>query len=259
MQREARATLALIFFLLFLSGCTFNPFTTNNRLTGSATGTLVGAGVGAGGVALLGGSKPLMVLGGIGGGAIGYYVTTLRYTSGGIIHAGGQVYQVGEFIGIYLPTDKMFEPNTADFLPQAGPILDSTADVLKRYPNNNIIISGNTSGFYRSRWELKLSERRAQKVAAYLWNAGINQFKNQSIDMRKLNYVGYGDYLPLSSDYTNEGIRQNSRIQITSYPSNADLGLDKRKVAVYNVGATNNDEDIAEAPPSRDCGYKQEC
>jgi outer membrane protein OmpA-like peptidoglycan-associated protein len=259
MKRETSVTLTLIFFLLFLAGCTFNPFTTNNRTTGSATGALVGAGAGAGGVALLGGSKPLMALAGVGGGAIGYYVTTLRYDSGGIIQSGGQVYQVGEFVGIYIPTDKLFEPNTNDFLPQAGPILDSTAQVLKRYPNNNIIISGNTSGFYRSRWELKLSEKRAQKVASYLWNAGINQFKNQSIEMRKLNYVGYGDYLPISSDYTNEGIRQNSRIQITSYPSNQVLGLDKRKTAVYNVGDFNNDKEIEEAPPSRGCGLKGEC
>lgn len=257
MKREASVTVALLFFLL--SGCTFNPFTMNNKTTGSATGTLIGAGAGAGGVALLGGSKTLMVLGGLGGGAIGYYVTTLRYDSGGIMQAGGQVYQVGEFIGIYIPTDNLFEPNTADFLPQAEPILNSTANVLKRYPNNNIIISGNTSGFYRSKWELRLSEKRAQKVASYLWNAGINQFKNQSIDTRKLNYVGYGDYLPLSSDYTNTAIRQNSRIQITSYPSNRDLGLDKRKVAVYNVGALNNDEDIRDAPRSSGCGLKGEC
>lgn len=259
MKREARVTGALILSLLFLSGCTFNPFTTNNHTTGSPAGAVVGAGAGAGGVALLGGSKTLMVLAGLGGGAVGYYVTTLRYESGGIIQSGGQVYQVGEFIGIYIPTDKLFEPNTADFIPQAVPILESTVTVLKRNPNNNIIISGNTSGFYRSRWELSLSEKRAQKVASYLWNAGINQFKDQSIETRKLNYVGYGDYLPIANDYTNEGIRQNSRIQITSYPSNCDLGLDKRQVAVYNVGAVDNDKDIGEAPSRKDCGLKGEC
>lgn len=236
---------ALLFSLL--TGCTFNPFTLNNKTTGTATGALAGAGIGAGGVALLGGSKPMMVLAGLGGGALGYYMTTLRYESGGIIQSAGQVYEVGDLIGIYIPSDQLFEANTADFLPQASAILDSTATVLKRKPNNNILISGNTSGFYRSRWERKLSERRAQKVAAYLWNAGVNQFKDQSIELRKLNYVGYGDYFPIAQKYTNEGIRENSRIQITSYPNDCDLGLDKRHVALYNEGGLNTDDAIYKA------------
>jgi outer membrane protein OmpA-like peptidoglycan-associated protein len=257
MKRKVRIVGPLICSLFLLSSCTFNPFTTNNHTTGSVTGTAIGAGAGAGGVALLGGSKSLMVLAGLGGGAIGYYVTTLRYDSGGILQTGGQVYQVGEFIGIYIPTDNLFEPNTADFLPQAAPILDSTVTVLQRYPDNNIIISGSTSGFGQARWEQKLSERRAQKVASYLWNAGINQFKNQSIETRKLIYVGYGDYFPISNTYTNNGIRQNSRIQITSYPSNHDLQLDQRRVAVYNVGDVNSDKAINEAP--RTVCYKGEC
>lgn len=156
----------------------------------------------------------------------------------------------------------MFEPNTAEFLPQAAPILQSTATVLKRYPNNNIIISGNTSGFYRSKREQILSEKRAQRIAAYMWGQGINQFSNQSIETkRKLTFVGYGDYFPIANDYTNDGIRTNSRIQIISYPSYTDLQIDQREVAMRNMGSVNtkeNDNTIAEAPRSR-CGYKGDC
>ena len=231
-----------------LTGCSFNPFISNNHTTGSPTGTVVGAGVGAGGIALLGGSKTLMLLGGLGGGAIGYYVTTLRYDAGGVYQAGGQVYKIGDYVGIYIPTDMLFEPNTADFLPQATPILDSTAAVLARYPNNNILISGNTSGFARPRWELRLSERRAQRVAAYLWNAGINQFKDPNNDLRRLTYVGYGDYFPIAHHYTNPSIRDNSRIQITSYPSSCDLHLDPRHATFQNYAPLDdlNEESACE-------------
>lgn len=208
----------LVFSLLFLTSCSYNPFIFNNHTTGSPAGALVGAGIGAGSVALLGGTRPLIVLAGLGGGALGYYVTTLRYDAGGVIQGGGQVYKVGDYIGIYIPTDNLFEPNTADFLPQARLILESAADILQRYPNNNIMISGNTSGFGHARWERRLSEKRAQRVAAFLWNEGVSPFKDQSNDMRKLNYVGYGDFFPISHDYTNDSIRQNSRMQITSYP-----------------------------------------
>lgn len=229
-----------IFCSLFLAACSYNPFTFHNNTTGSPTGAIVGAGVGAGSMALLTSSKPLLLLGGIGGGMLGYYVTTLRYDAGGIIHGCGTVYQVGNFIGIVIPTDKLFESNSADFLPKAKPILDSTAAVLARYPNNNILISGNTSGFSRTRWERKLSEKRAQKVSAYLWSAGVGSFKSSSNDTRKLNYVGYGNYFPIASDITNNGIRQNSRIQITSYPTSYDLLLDKRHQTLNNVGGTSD-------------------
>lgn len=222
--------------LALLAGCTYNPFLTNNHTTGSPLAAGIGAGIGAGGVALLGGPKIAMVAGGLAGGAIGYYATTLRYASGGVIQAGGKVYKIGDYLGIYIPTDNIFEPNTADFLPQAQPILDSTVAILKRYPNRSILISGNTSGFYRARWEQKLSELRAQKISAYLWNAGINH-SNPRLMFYKLNYIGYGDYFPIAKPLSNRGIRENSHIQITSYPSDYDIIKDQ-KIAACDVRST---------------------
>lgn len=254
MLKDMRLTSCYLLLAFLLTSCSYNPFSTNNHTTGNILGAGIGAGAGAGTVALLGGSKPLMVLGGIGGGMLGYYVTTLRFDAGGVIQNGGQVYQVGQTLGIYIPTDQLFEPNTAEFLPQAPAILNSAAIVLQRMPDNNIIISGNTSGFGRARWERKLSEQRAQKVAAFLWDAGLNQFKEPGIDTRKLTYVGYGDYFPIASDLNNKGIRKNSRIQITSYPSKNDLHLDKRHVSMRNIGSFDDAKAINDAPPADPCG-----
>lgn len=210
---------------LLLCGCTYNPFLADNHTTGSPVSTAVGAGIGAGSVALLGGSRSYIGAAGLIGGAIGYYVSTLRYDSGGVIQAGGKVYKVGDFVGIYIPSDKLFEPNSDSFIPDAKPILDSAAAVLKRYPANNILVSGNTSGFYRAPWEQKLSEKRAQRVAAYFWNAGIPNG----------TYVGYGDYFPISKSLHNKGIRENSRIQITSYPSDCDLHTTVRPKSIFDA------------------------
>lgn len=234
MNWKSAISVSLIFTVFLLTGCN------TNHPTGSATSTLLGAGAGAGSVALLGGSKPLMVAAGLGGGAIGYYVSTLRYDSGGVIQSGGKVYRVGDMLGIYIPGDQLFEPNTDEFTPQASSILDSAADVLKRYPDNNIIISGNTTDFGTRKWEQHLSERRAQKVSSYLWNAGINQFKGQSIETRKLTYVGHGDMFPVASTLTNHGIRENNRIQITSYPSYTDKCKDRKRMVMRNVGGTDD-------------------
>jgi flagellar motor protein MotB len=236
--------LIILFFSFSLVSCSYNPFILNNHTTGSPTGAVLGglAGgvLGSGLAAAFGGSRTTIALGAIGGGALGYYFTTLRYDAGGIILTGGQVYKIGDYVGIYISSDCLFEPNTADFLPYATNILDSAAEVLARYPNNNILISGNTSGFACSKWEQKLSERRAQRIAAYLWNSGISPFRYQSINMRKLNYVGYGDYLPTSHKYTNLSIRQNSRIQITSYPASCDLQISQQSSTFQNVGSSDD-------------------
>jgi hypothetical protein len=259
MKMEPGLALILTCSLLFLNACTFNPFTLNNETSGDPKAALVGAAAGAGTVALLGGPKPLMALAGIGGGALGYYVTTMRYDAGGIIQYGGQVYHVGDFLGIEIPTDQLFEANTAEFSDQAPTILNSTAAVLSRYPNNHILISGNTSGFQSDKREQRLSLKRAAKVADYLWNAGINDFKDKSIDMRKLSYVGYGDYFPIASSHHNQGVRQNSRIQITSYRTQNDLKRSKQEVALNNMGDANSDQALDEAPARHRSCYKDEC
>ena len=235
-----------------LFGCTYNPFVPDNHTTGSPVGAAVGAGAGAGFVAAWNGPKPLMGIAGITGGMIGYYATTLRFDAGGVMQSGGEVYKVGQFVGIYIPTDKLFVTNTAELLPQAKPILDSAATVLQRYPNNNIIISGNSSGFGTHKRERQLSLLRAKEVAAYLWNTGVNNFVEPGSDLRKLNYVAYGNYFPIASDLTNKGVRMNSRIQITSYPTSTDLQIDRKHMAVYNVGSINDNE-VMKAPPSGDC------
>lgn len=223
-----------------LSACSYNPFSIENTTTGSATGVLVGGAAGAGVAMLAHATRPFIALAGIGGAGVGYYATTLRYDASGIYQAGGQAYQVGDTLGIYIPTDYLFEPNTAYFMPNYETVLSSVVMVLNRKPNNNIIISGNTSGFYLSRFDRKLSERRAEKVAAYLWSAGISQFNGFTHAGRRLNYVGYGDYFPVSTRLTNEGLRQNSRIQIVSYPIDCAIPLPAENPKVFN-GAARRD------------------
>jgi outer membrane protein OmpA-like peptidoglycan-associated protein len=249
-------TLVLMLCSLVTSACAYNPFISNNHTTGSALGTAAGAGIGGGTVALFGGSKAMIVLGGITGGAVGYYVTSMRYDASGLIQAGGNVYVLGDYIGIYIPSDRLFEANTDELLPQGPGILDSAVAVLQRKPSNNIMISGNTSGFSNARREQTLSQKRAKAVAAYLWSSGIVQFKDSSNDTRKLNYVGYGDYFPVASDYTNNGIRANSRIQITSYPSFADL---RERGHEINMNTIASMSDRMPAPAADTCGRGGSC
>ncbi len=239
--------------LMPLSGCSFNPFTTDNEMTGSAGPTIAGGAIGAGTAALLGGSKYTIGLAGLAGASLGYYVSTLTFDAGGIRQAGGQVYTLGDYATIEIPTDTLFESNTAKLLPEASPALDSTVAVLKRYPNNNILVSGNTSGFGTTRWERTLSEKRAREVSAYLWAHGVNAFKGNSdfdpsAPTRTLSYVGYGNYFPISNNIRADSIRENSRIQITAYPSRRDLKLCDDQKVFANIGGTDEPQYKGEPP-----------
>ncbi|OAI49175.1 hypothetical protein AYO45_00305, partial [Gammaproteobacteria bacterium SCGC AG-212-F23] len=230
--------LILLFALLLgLTACTVNPFTTENRFTGSATGAAVGATIGGGGAALLHATKPVIAISGLTGAGIGYYVTTLRFASGGLIQGGGQVFTLGDYVTIDIPSDYIFDTNSDELLPQAEPILDSVVKILCRYCYDNIIVSGNTSGFSTERWEQKLSQDRARQIASYLWAHGVDGYDANSFRKHKLTYVGYGHYFPIANDIRAESIRQNSHIQITAYPPRDRLIIKKKCQEFQNIGA----------------------
>lgn len=245
-----------LLFLLGLTSCTFNPFTTDNNLSGNPTGVLVGGIAGAGGAALLGAPKSLIAVAGLGGAGIGYYFTTLQHAAAGVVYGKGEVYTVGDYATIEIPTDSIFEANSAELLAQAEPILTSAVAVLARFPNNNIMVSGSTSGFGTRKFQLKLSEARARQVAAFLWAHGVNAFKalDAAKPTRKLIYVGYGDYFPIANHIKANGIRANSRIQITAFPSKKQLALTPEQKVFANIGALHA-EPIAQAAPTPDVSH----
>lgn len=251
MECNNRIAFALLASLLITS-CTFNPYTNDKPTSSNLTGAAIGAGAGGGAAWLLGGSKLMVAGSALAGGALGYYVTTLRFSSGGVIQSGGQVFSLGDYVSINIPTDRLFDTNSSEFLDNAPVILNSAAEVLKRYPQNNIIISGNTSGFGTTKWQLKLSEARARQVAAYLWAQGINSFQGQSTQLRKLIYTGYGNYFPVANNIHNDSIRQNSRIQITAYPTSKQLKMDKCYRIFNNIGGS--DEPCMQPEPQMSFG-----
>jgi len=236
LKKQTLRLFMLILFSFMAIGCTANTSENKDASRHVAGAALGGAAAGVG-MAALGAPRPLIVGAAVGGMALGYYMTTLRFDAGPIYKVGGQVYAQGDYVGIYIPSYKLFEDNTAELRPDAGPTLDSVVAVLKRYPNSNILVSGNTSGMGAHRYDQKLSQARARRVVAYLWAHGVSSFKAQNMNMRRLAFVGYGDYFPIANPMSIHNAQKNSRIQITAYPSKADLQLDKVSMAFANVGS----------------------
>lgn len=230
-------TLISLLLALSLAACSYNPLSSSNHTTGTAVGTAAGGIAGFGTAAAFGvTSKPLLGLATIGGASIGYYISSLRFDSAGIIQSGGQVYTLGDYLTIEIPTNKLFDDNSADLLPDGEPALISSANVLNRLCCQSILVSGNSSGFASAKFERRLTEERARVVAAFLWAQGVNVFQKNSNNTRTLTYVGYGNYFPIAENFTNKGIRANSRIQITAYPTKDQLLIDKKKQVFSNMG-----------------------
>lgn len=221
---------------LLLCSCSFNPFSADNHLTGNPAGAAAGGIVGGTVAGVAGASKGIIIAHGIAGAAVGYYLTTMTFQGGAITKAGGQIFSEGDYLTIVIPTDQLFDSNTADLLPRSGPILDSTASILNRFPDYNILITGSTSGFGTQRYERKLSEDRARQVAAWLWNKGIDIYNEDYTKKRRLIYIGYGDHFPIANTQTNSGIRMNSRIQINVFPVTANWKPCHGETVFSNVG-----------------------
>lgn len=251
LSKQIQRTVTTLMLLCCIYGCTYNPLNDNNHMTGSAVGATAGGVAGFTTAAALGvTSKPLLGFAALGGAGVGYYISSLRFDSAGVIQAGGQVYTLGDYVTIELPTDNLFDSNSAELLPQSEAALRSAATVLNRFCCQSVLVSGNSSGFASAKYERKLSEERARVVAAYLWSQGVNQLQKMSTETRKLSYVGYGNYFPIANTIKNNSIRMNSRIQITAYPTKDQLLIDKKKQVFGNMGELDEPHLMPEEPPS---------
>ena len=77
---------------------------------------------------------------------------------------------------------------------------------MKEYPDTNAIIEGHTDNVGKEAANIKLSQRRADSIKAYL-------VKKFGIDSSRLKAVGYGPNEPITSNATKEGRQKNRRVK----------------------------------------------
>jgi chemotaxis protein MotB len=113
------------------------------------------------------------------------------------------------WLEIEINTDILFPSGAAGFAPQAEPVLDQLAEVLKPFPNP-IRVEGHTddkpirTAAFPSNWEL--SAARAASV--------VHQFTKQGIDPLRLEIVGFGQFHPRKPNDSPEGRNANRRVAI---------------------------------------------
>jgi outer membrane protein OmpA-like peptidoglycan-associated protein len=99
-----------------------------------------------------------------------------------------------------------FDFNKAKIRPGDAAILDEAVEILKAHPGVTINVDGYCDAIGSEAYNLKLSQRRADAVAKYLEDHGI--------DASRLVTHGYGKTDFVASNDTDEGRAQNRRVEL---------------------------------------------
>ncbi|MDR2158696.1 MAG: OmpA family protein [Treponema sp.] len=120
---------------------------------------------------------------------------------------GATVRVVDEGIAISLQ-DIRFQPDQAALLPAEREKLDKIAGILRQYGDRDILVAGHTALAGTEEGRRNLSLERAAAVAEYLIAKGVR-------GADRVVVRGFGAEQPVADNRTEEGMRQNRRVEIT--------------------------------------------
>ena len=99
-----------------------------------------------------------------------------------------------------------FAYDQSELLPSSYPTLETIVISMKNNPKLKIEIQGHTDNVGNSRYNKKLSTRRAKSVHDFLTDSGISE--------QRLKYIGFGNTRPLYDNSTEIGRSKNRRVEI---------------------------------------------
>ena len=101
-----------------------------------------------------------------------------------------------------------FEADSSILLPSEKVKLNQIAEILKRYPDRDILVGGHTALAGTAEGRQRLSQERAAAVAEYLISLGARP-------STRIVVRGYGAEKPLADNSTEAGRQKNRRVEIT--------------------------------------------
>ncbi|GHV75824.1 hypothetical protein AGMMS49942_06450 [Spirochaetia bacterium] len=104
--------------------------------------------------------------------------------------------------------DVQFQADSAELLQSERDKLAKIAEILRRYPDRDILVGGHTALAGTEAGRMQLSRERAASVADYLIGEKV-RFPERMV------VRGYGAEKPLGDNRTEAGRRRNRRVEIT--------------------------------------------
>ncbi len=194
--------------------------TPQGDLSRTQTGALTGAGIGG----LIGAAtaRPSdrvpaafvgAAAGAIGGGLIGQALDRQAAELRRDLGPGTDVRNTGQEIIVTMPQDILFAVDSAALRPDLRADLQVIAANLRRNPDSIIRVVGHTDSTGSLEHNLRLSERRADSVAAELIQNGV--------PANRIVTQGLGPREPVATNATAAGRAQNRRVEIIIRPTAA--------------------------------------
>src|ERR1700752_2946171 len=126
---------------------------------------------------------------------------------------GGVVQRLGGGIVLILPEGILFAQESDELASSSRDNLRRLATSFEKYPNTRIMIVGHTDSQGGTARNQSLSERRAQSLASFLEQIGVNR--------GRMTTIGRGDAEPIATNDTDAGRQWNRRIEIAIYADEA--------------------------------------
>lgn len=117
-----------------------------------------------------------------------------------------KILRIGEGIKVTCDGNVMFSKNSSALTETSKKDLDNLAGLLTKYNNTKLVVEGHTDGSGPATHNHVLSEQRAKAVAAYL--------ASHNISSQRIKVIGRGESQPLFANNTEDGRRQNRRVEI---------------------------------------------
>ena len=201
-----------------LAGCTDpyaprQPGQPTNAQAGAITGAMLGGFLGAtSDNDRLAKTAAGAIIGGAVGGGIGSLLdrqaADLRRDIG---NDQVSVVNTGSSLVVTMPQDILFATDSAVVRADLQADLAALARNLNAYPNSRVEVIGHTDSTGSSSYNLGLSTRRANSVAAVLMQSGVAP--------GRIVATGRGEDQPVASNLTEEGRAQNRRVEIVIRPT----------------------------------------
>ena len=190
--------ISLLSFLVFVTGCS-----SENKKTiyGAGIGTAVGAGLGG-----IFGKEKGAIIGGVIGGGIGAYAGSRMDKQAKELEKIAETRRTEMGLVTKLKGDILFDTGKAQLKPEATDNIKKMADIMKKYPENVLVIKGFTDNTGSSSINEELSQARAETVKKTLISSGLS---DQAISTK-----GLGPAFPITDNKTASGRSQNRRVEI---------------------------------------------
>lgn len=210
MQHSCTKVLATATFCLLLGACTtVNPYTgqtqTSNAVRYGAIGGVVCGLIGATESSRRARNAALGC-GAIGAGVGAYMDAQEAELRQQLEGTGVQVQRSGDQLNLIMPGNITFNTNEFALRGEFMPVLDSVAQVLYKFTDTRLMVTGHTDSTGAADYNYNLSNRRAQSVSNYLATRGVDQ--------NRLISQGVGPDRPIASNDSEAGRAQNRRVEL---------------------------------------------